>query len=105
MAIGSGRLTRIAFTHTDTDTDRQTDRHTYLNEIIYMNGKIPEGQVYAPRLEPVALIRLADRNHMRYLSRRHTILKKDGSMMFLKYIYIIYNFIQVCVSVCLCVSV
>ena len=30
-----------------------------------MNGKIPEGQVYAPRLEPTAPIRLAERNHAR----------------------------------------
>ena len=46
-----------------------------------MNGKIPEGQVYVPRLEPTAPIRLADRNHTHYLSRHCTILKKkDGSM-------------------------
>ena len=36
--------------------------------------KIPEGQVYVPRLEPTALIRLADRNHAHYPSRRCTIL-------------------------------
>ena len=41
-----------------------------------MNGKIPEGQVYVPRLEPTAPIRLADRNHAHYPSRHCTILKK-----------------------------
>ena len=35
-----------------------------------------EVQVYAPRLEPTALIRLADRNHAHYPSRHRTILKK-----------------------------
>ena len=30
---------------------------------IYTNGKIPGGQIYVPRLEPTAPIRLADRNH------------------------------------------
>ena len=45
-----------------------------------MNGKIPEGQVYAPRLEPTAPIRLGDRNHAHYPSRHCTILKKDISM-------------------------
>ena len=39
-----------------------------------------EVQVYAPRLEPAAPIRLAHRNHTHYPSRRRTILKKDGSM-------------------------
>ena len=29
-----------------------------------MNGKTPEGQMYAPRLEPTAPIHLADRNHV-----------------------------------------
>ena len=38
--------------------------------------EIPEGQVYMPRLEPTALIRLADRNHTHYPSRHCTILKK-----------------------------
>ena len=38
--------------------------------------KIPEGQVYVPRLEPTAPIRLADRNHAHYPSRHCTILKK-----------------------------
>ena len=38
-----------------------------------MNGKIPEGQVYAPRLEPMAPIRLADRNHAHYPSCHCTI--------------------------------
>ena len=42
--------------------------------------KIPEGQEYAPRLEPTAPIRLADRNHAHYPSRHCTILKKDSSM-------------------------
>ena len=41
-----------------------------------MNGKIPEAQVYALRLEPMAPIRLADRNHVHYPSRHCTILKK-----------------------------
>ena len=35
----------------------------------------PEGQVYVPRLEPTAPIRLADRNHAHYPSRHCTILK------------------------------
>ena len=43
---------------------------------INTNGKIPEGQVYVPRLEPTASIRLADRNHAHYPSRPYTILKK-----------------------------
>ena len=38
--------------------------------------KIPEEQVYVPRLEPTAPIRLADRNHAHYPSRQRTILKK-----------------------------
>ena len=38
--------------------------------------KIPEGQEYAPRLEPMAPIRLADRNHAHYPSPNCTILKK-----------------------------
>ena len=38
--------------------------------------KIPEGQEYAPRLEPAAPIRLADWNHAHYPSRRRTVLKK-----------------------------
>ena len=38
--------------------------------------KIPEGQEYAPRLEPAAPIRLADRNHAHYTSRHSTILIK-----------------------------
>ena len=42
---------------------------------IYTNGKIPEGQVYVPRLEPTAPIRLADRNHAHYPSRHCTIFK------------------------------
>ena len=37
--------------------------------------EIPEGQVYVPRLEPTAPIRLADRNHAHYPSRHCTILK------------------------------
>ena len=41
-----------------------------------MNGKIPEGQVYAPRLEPTAPIRLADGNQAHYPSRHCTIFKK-----------------------------
>ena len=43
---------------------------------IYKNGKIPEGEVYVPKLEPTAPIRLADRNHAHYPSRHCTILKK-----------------------------
>ena len=38
--------------------------------------KIHEGQEYAPRLEPTAPIRLADRNHAHYPSRHCTILRK-----------------------------
>ena len=38
--------------------------------------KISEGQEYAPRLEPTAPIRLADRNHANYPSRQCTILNK-----------------------------
>ena len=38
--------------------------------------KIPEGQVYAPRLEPTAPIRLADRNHAHYPTRHCTIFIK-----------------------------
>ena len=41
-----------------------------------MNGKIPEGQVYAPRFEPTAPIRLADRNHAHYPSCHRTIFNK-----------------------------
>ena len=37
---------------------------------------IPEGQEYAPRLQPAPPIHLADQNHTRYPSRRCTILKK-----------------------------
>ena len=47
---------------------------------INTSGKIPEGQVYVPRLEPTARIRLADGNPAHYPSRHCTILKKDGSM-------------------------
>ena len=43
---------------------------------LYTNGKIPEGQVYMPRLEPTAPIHLADRNHVHYPSRHYTIKKK-----------------------------
>ena len=38
--------------------------------------KIPEGQEYAPRLEPTAPIRLADQNYAHYPSHHRTILKK-----------------------------
>ena len=51
----------------------------HVNIIIYIYlqiGKFPEGQVYAPRLESTAPIRLADRNHVHYPSRHRTILKK-----------------------------
>ena len=37
---------------------------------------IPEGQDYAPRLEPTAPIRLADQNQAHHPSRHCTILKK-----------------------------
>ena len=43
---------------------------------IYIYSKSLERQVYAPRLEPTAPIRLADQNHAHYPSRRCTILKK-----------------------------
>ena len=39
-------------------------------------SKIPEGPEHVPRLEPMAPIRLADRNHAHYPSRHRTILKK-----------------------------
>ena len=42
--------------------------------------KIPEGQEYAPRLESAAPIRLADRNHVHYPSRRRTILDPQKKM-------------------------
>ena len=38
--------------------------------------KIPEGQVYVPRLEPTAPICLADRNYVHYPSHHCTIFKK-----------------------------
>ena len=38
--------------------------------------KMPEGEVYVPRLEPTAPIRLADRNPSHYPSRHRTIFKK-----------------------------
>ena len=38
--------------------------------------KIPERQEHAPRLEPAAPIRLADRNNAHYPSRHRPILKK-----------------------------
>ena len=38
--------------------------------------KIPEGPVYAPRLEPMAPIRPADINHDHYPSCHRTIFKK-----------------------------
>ena len=54
------------------------------HQVVYINifkSKIPEEQEHAPRLEPTAPIRLADRNHAHNPSRRRTILKKkDGSM-------------------------
>ena len=43
---------------------------------VRINSKSLERQVYAPRLEPTAPIRLADRNHAHYPSRHCTILKK-----------------------------
>ena len=43
---------------------------------VRINSKSLERQVYAPRLEPTAPIRLADRNHAHYPSRRCTILIK-----------------------------
>ena len=43
---------------------------------INTSSKIPQGQVYVPRLKPTAPIRLADRNHVHYPSLRCTILKK-----------------------------
>ena len=46
--------------------------HIYINKV----EKIPEGQEYAPRLEPAAPIHLADKNHAHYPSRHCTILKK-----------------------------
>ena len=43
---------------------------------VRINSKSLERQVYAPRLEPTAPIRLADRNHAHYPSRHCTIPKK-----------------------------
>ena len=43
---------------------------------VYTNWKIPEGQLYVPKLKPTAPIRLADRNHAHYPPRHRTILKK-----------------------------
>ena len=43
---------------------------------VRINSKSLERQVYAPRLEPTAPIRLADRNHAHYPSRHSTILEK-----------------------------
>ena len=48
--------------------------------------KSPEGQVYVPRLEPMAPIRLADRNHAHYPSRHCTILIKAIKLYIIKYI-------------------
>ena len=46
-------------------------------EYIYVfKSKIPEGQEHAPRLEPTAPIRLADRNHVHHPSRQRTIPNK-----------------------------
>ena len=45
--------------------------------------EIPEGQMYVPRLESTAPIRLADRNHAHYPSRR--CKKKDGPMADFQY--------------------
>ena len=42
----------------------------------YKLKKIPEGQVYVPRLEPTALIRLADRNHPLSITPLHHPQKK-----------------------------
>ena len=47
---------------------------------IYTNGKIPEGQVYVPRLEPTAPICLADRNQAHYPSRHCSIFKKKTAL-------------------------
>ena len=52
----------------------------HVNIIIYIYlqiGKFPEGQVYVPRLEPTAPIRLADRNHAHYPSRRSVVCWKS----------------------------
>ena len=43
---------------------------------IHYDEKIHERQEYAPRIEPVAPIRLADQNHTHYPSCHCTILKK-----------------------------
>ena len=43
---------------------------------VRINSKSLERQVYAPRLEPTAPIRLAERNHAHYPSRHCTILTK-----------------------------
>ena len=50
--------------------------YVYIHKHIYSNGKILEGQVYVPKLEPTAPICPADRNQAHYPSRHCTILKK-----------------------------
>ena len=45
-----------------------------------------ERQLYVPRLEPTAPIRLADGNHTHYLSRHCTILIKALKLYIIKYI-------------------
>ena len=74
-----------AFPKTLHCTDEAQQTETVLSAVlsiyIYIEvEKIPEGQEHAPRLEPAAPIRLADRNHAHYPSRHCTILKKDSSM-------------------------
>ena len=54
--------------------------------------KIPEGLEYAPRLEPTAPIRLADRNHAHYPSRHCTILIKRYIYIFMD-IYLTYIYV------------
>ena len=43
---------------------------------VRINSKSLERQVYAPRLEPTAPIRIADRNHAHYPSRHRILIKR-----------------------------
>ena len=62
---------------TDEAQQAETVLPAVLSKYIYDKlKKIPEGQEYAPRLEPAAPIRLANRNHAHYPSRHRTVLNK-----------------------------
>ena len=61
--------------------------HVCMYVCMYRNGKIPEGQVYVPRLEPTAPTRLANRNPAHYPSRHCTILVHLPFREFHLYLY------------------